>query len=204
MFAEQSSRWGTVLRFVLVLVTAAALLLVGRLTAPHDRPTRQVAGVPVGFPRTQDGARAAGMTYAAARARATLLAPDRRRALLRAIATGRFAQAADRQDGARDLAPLSDQQQARFLVTALGSRVDGFSSERVRLTVWLCQVFAADTAVGSFSTQAVALSWVDGDWRLEDQRDATVQAVPEVTQAARYRDTRTLLRGLSAPTLGRP
>lgn len=205
MFAEERApRWALVLRIVLVLVAAGALVAIGRLTAPDRPPVRFVAGVPVGYERTEPGARAAAMTYATARARAILLDPARRRQVLHAIATPRFARVADREDEARDLAPLSGQEQARYMVAALGTSVETFAADRARVTVWLLQALAVDRTVASFLTQTVDLQWVDGDWRLAGQADARVQAVPEITQTPRHADTRRLAARLTAPTYGRP
>lgn len=205
MFAENpTGRRTTVLRILLLLIAAVALIVLGRVTAPDDRTIRSVAGVPVGFARSEHGARAAGMTYAAARARATLLNPERRRTLLEAIATARFAAVADRDDEQRDLAPLADQEEGRYLVTALGSRLDTHDENRARLTVWLIQLWAADAAVASFSTQTVALVWEDDDWRLDGQTESDVQAVPQITQTPRQADTRRLVTTLAPPTFGRP
>ncbi len=201
---DRTSRWAVVLRVLLVLIAAGALVLIGRMTAPDQPPPRFMAGVPVGFTRTQAGARAAALTYATSRARAILLAPQHRRIALNAIATPRFAAVADREDQARDLAPLSGQEAGRYLITALGSRLDGFTDQRARLTVWLFQVWAADTAVGSFSTQTVELVWQENDWRLDRQIDSPVQAVPQITQRPRFAQTRELVAELGAPRFGRP
>ncbi|MGE4426924.1 MAG: hypothetical protein AB7G37_10780 [Solirubrobacteraceae bacterium] len=204
MFAdERSSRGVVVVRLLLVVVVSVALVTLGRQTAP-DPPVRQVAGVPVGFSRTPAGARAAASTYATARARAILQAPTRRQAVLEAIGTRSFAAGVQRQERARDLAPLAVHEEADYLVAVLGSRVEVFTEGRARLTVWLVQVLAADTAAGSFLTQTVDLAWIDGDWRLDRQVDARRQAVPEITQTPRFTDTRHLVPGLRSPAYGRP
>jgi hypothetical protein len=205
VFADETmSRRGVVLRILLVLVAAGALVAIGRLTASDHHPVRFVAGVPVGYPRSETGARAAAATYATTRAQAILLEPAARRHVLDAIAIPAFARTADREDQARDLAPLAGQEQARYLVAALGTTVDAFTQDRARVTVWLLQALASDRAVGSFLTQTVELEWVDGDWRLAGQADSRVQAVPEITQAPRHADSRRLAARLQAPTYGRP
>jgi hypothetical protein len=205
VFAEsRGPRWALTLRILLVLVAAGALVTIGRLTAPDQPATRFVAGVLVGYERTEPGARAAAMTYATARARAILLDPARRRETLRAIATPKFARVADREDEARDLAPLAGQEQARYVVAGLGTSVERYDADRARVTVWLVQALAVDRTVASFLTQTVDLEWIDGDWRLAGQANAPVQAVPEITQTPRHADTRRLAARLNAPTYGRP
>lgn len=201
---NDTARWAALTRVLLLLIAAGALVLIGRMSAAGPRDARLAAGVPTGFERSVDGSRSAAITYAAARARAKLLAPERRRMLLQAIGTPAFVASADREDEQQDLAPLSGQDEGRYLVTGLGSQVERCAGERCRVTVWLLQVWAADTAVGSFSTQTVSLVWSDGRWRLDRQADSEVQAVPAVTQTPRYADTRGLTAVLEAPTFGRP
>jgi hypothetical protein len=205
VFADESTtRWTVVLRILLVLVAAGALVAIGRLTAPDRQPVRFASGVPVGYARTEAGARAAAATYATVRAQAILLAPAERRRVLGAVATPAFARAAEREDEARDLAPLADHEQARYVAATLGATTDAYHGSRARVTVWLLQALAADRAVASFLTQTVELRWVDGDWRLAGQRESRGQAVPEITQTPRHTDTRRLVARLQAPTYGRP
>lgn len=204
MFATDNPRGATVLRVLLVLVVAVALVLVGRATAPDRPELRRPQGVLMGYARSEDGARTAALTYASTRARTVLLAPERRRKLLEAFSTGRFARVAGREDRERDLAPLAGQEAARFQVAGLGSRVDRLDGGVALVTVWLFQVFAADETVGSFSTQRVRLVWQDGDWRLDAQQDAPAQAVPDIVQRPQRGNTRELVGALTPPTYGRP
>lgn len=204
MFSRDTQRRNTALRILLALVAAAALFLIGRATVPGEPFARSVDGIPVGFAKSPDGARAAALTFASARARAVLLEPRRRRPMLKAIGTGRFARAADLEDARRDLAPLTAHEQARYLVSGLGTRIVNYTTERASVQVWFFQVLGADTAVGSFSTQNVALVWQDKRWRLDGQSDAPQQAIPEIVQTARRAETRAVMADLHAPSFGRP
>lgn len=204
MFATDNPRSATVVRVLLLLVVAVALVLIGRATAPDRPELRRPQGVPMGYAHSEDGARTAALTYASTRARTVLLAPGSRRRLLEAFSTSRFAQVAGREDRERDLAPLAGQEAARFQVAGLGSRVEHLDDDEAVVTVWLFQVFAADETVGSFSTQQVRLVWQDGDWRLDAQQDAPAQAVPDIVQRAQRRHTRELVGALTPPTYGRP
>lgn len=204
MFADENTRGPLIAQVLLLVALLGAAFLAGRQTAPTDTDVRRSQGVPMGYAHTADGARAAALTFASVRARTVLLEPRRRMALLGAFATDRFAQIADREDRERDLAPLAGQEGALFQIAGLGTRLNRLEGDVAVVTVWLVQVFAADETVASFSTQQVRLVWGSDDWRLDAQQDAPEQAIPDVVQRPQREATRTLVRGLTAPTYGRP
>lgn len=204
MFPNENTRGPQIAQILLLAALLGIAFLAGRQSAPTDTDVQTSQGVPLGYAHTADGARAAALTFASLRARTVLLEPRRRKALLGAFATDRFARVADREDRERDLAPLAGLEDARFQIAGLGTHLDQLQGDVALVTVWLVQVFAADETVASFSTQQVRLVWQEDDWRLDAQQDAPKQAIPDVVQRPQRQATRTLVRGLTAPTYGRP
>lgn len=203
MPGTRSSKGAGVAALVAVVVVALAFLA-GRSSAPADRTARVSAGVPVGYEHSRAGAEAAALQYATTRARALLLPAKDRLMVLRTIGTERWSSAADREDGARDLAPLAEQERANYLAAGVGSKTSAYSDGRATIVTWMVQAFSGGPSLVTWHTQVIDVVWQDGDWKIDGQRDARTQAVPQSPQKPRMADTRDVMLGLHAPVYGRP
>lgn len=187
------SRW---LPVALGLVAALLVgLVVGRASAPDDArptdrgatpapspgPTREQAGVPVGYARTSEGAAAALLNYSVALSRLLLETPDRRSAALDVLATPEFATRTARQlqraRAAAEAGPLGPalrgEGTAVYRGGPLGFRVVQFSRDEAVVDTWAFGIAAADPGLDprmTFQTATSTLVWRDGDWKLAASR----------------------------------
>jgi len=180
-------------------------LLVGRATVPDaprsDRPatgggagpgpTRERAGVPVGYARSSEGAAAALLNYSVVLSRLLLESPDRRSAALDVLATPEFATVTTRQlqraRVAADEGPLGPALRgdgnAVYRGGPLGFRVVRFSRDEAVVDTWAFGVVAADPGLDpqmTFQTATSTLVWRGGDWKLAASRSQAGPA-PRVT-----------------------
>ena len=184
------SRVTAVGALVVALVAAAAI---GRLTAPTADPvpttrpaagapaagaTRTAAGVPVGYPRTRDGAVAAMAAYGQALADPRVQLDDRRRrAVAAAVGTERYARSlqdaeavfAARRSGAVGQA-LRPGARAVFLAVPVAFRVVSYDENEALIRSWGVAIVASDTGLqprASWGTTTTTASWQQGDWKVE-------------------------------------
>ncbi len=137
-------------------------------------PAREVDGAPAGFARTRAGARAAAIAYTATLSQRLLyLEPAAAEAAVRAVASDAsedalVVDALDSLDAART--PLTEGSGATWwIVEPLAVKVEAFSTDRARMSVWLVRVLSRQGVVvpqTSWVTETVELVWEDGDWRL--------------------------------------
>lgn len=137
-------------------------------------PTGDVDGAPAGFARTRAGVRAAAIAYTATLSQRLLyLEPAAAEAAVRAVAADASADslstdALDSLQAARQ--PLAEGTGATWwIVEPLAVKVEAFSNDRARVSVWLVRVLSRQGVVvpqTSWVTEAVELVWEDGDWRL--------------------------------------
>lgn len=186
-------RWAPI---VLGVVAALVVgLLVGRASAPDDPasdkpltpgaagpgPAREQAGVPVGYPRSSQGAVAALLNYSVVLSRLLLEAPERRNAALDVLATPDFATDTARQlqraRAAAERGPLGPALRgdgtAVYRGGPLGFRVVRFSRDEAVVDTWAFGVVAADPGLDpqmTFQTSTSTLVWRDGDWKLAASR----------------------------------
>ena len=146
---------------------------------PGDRrsgpgPSTERFGMPAGFARSEEGARAAAIAYATASQRWLYMTDEQITAAVGAIAAAEAAQALTREvlaevGLARDGLGRSPGR-VWWLVRPLAWRVQAYSPERARVSVWTVTVLsAADVAVpqSDWLTVTVELVWESGDWRAE-------------------------------------
>lgn len=136
-------------------------------------PRSYSEGIPAGFSHTKDGARAAGVAYLLTGHRLIELVPTRVAAAVRSMAANGSAdaQVAEADEQLRRLREtLADGTgPTRYLQAVLASRVDAFTSERARVSVWsvgvLSRTGVAQPQAG-WSISTFELVWERSDWRI--------------------------------------
>lgn len=129
---------------------------------------------PAGFAHTREGARDAAIAYTATLSQSLLyLEPDAAGAAVRAIAADASADtlvndALAALDAARE--PLVDGTGPTWwAVRPLAAKVEAYSPQRARLSVWLVRILSRQGVVvpqSSWVTETVELVWERDDWRL--------------------------------------
>lgn len=183
------------------LVMAAVLLSVTACSAARPAPSpattlpgpsRIEAGVPVGYPRSADGARAAAIQYVAALGGELMLDPSRRDLALATVspagqpAPDVAARWSTRPNAERATGAQAAQQQGLPMIAAVApvlSKVTTYDGDTATVTVWVTAVLGTDR-LGSldqaWATETVGLQW-DGDWKLAAY-DSTPGPVPALHQ----------------------
>lgn len=146
-------------------------------TAPLDGPTRLEVQMPVGYPQTPDGARAAAIRYAAVLGGALGLDPSRRDLALAAVSrngqpppaiTARWAtrpsveRATGVQEALRSGSPIV------AAAVPVMVRVTTYNGDSATVAVWVTAILGTERLGSldqSWSTETVALQW-SGDWKL--------------------------------------
>lgn len=192
---------------VAVLVAVVVGLLVGRLTAPGEStpsapkpapqaaaaaygPTRTESGVGTGYSRTREGAVTALLNDAGVLGDPrTLLNRARRTAVLKLIATDRYAATFQGRGGAaleearrgplgRGLAAGT---QTIYLASPIAYRVLSYTRDEIRVRGWGVSVVGNDQGLvprSSWATTTTRAVWQDGDWKID-----AVQSVDGPTPA---------------------
>jgi hypothetical protein len=193
---ERRSRVPAAVAMVVALVAAA---VIGRVTAPRaDAPpaprpapvaappglgaTRTVAGVPVGYPRTREGAVAAMAAYGQALADPRVEINDRRRAeVAAAVGTARYARSL--QKGQAGFAAMRDGPvgqalgrgaRAVFLAVPVAYRVLSFDGSRAVIVSWSVAIAASDTGIeprAGWDTTTTTAVWEHGDWKVDQAQN---------------------------------
>lgn len=137
-------------------------------------PTAVRAGMPVGFSRTEPGARAAAMTYSAASQLWLYFTDEEIEEAVAAIAAPPAAPSLTREVvgevGVAREALAASPGRVWWVVRPLATRVEAFTPDRARISVWTVTVLsAADVALpqSEWITVTVELVWSDGDWLVE-------------------------------------
>ena len=143
-------------------------------------PSGAVAGMPVGYAHSRDGARAAALSFASVvPQRALYLSRDQVTDAVRGLAA----------DGARDALTaqvLADFDRAQPLLAAsdtvtwwavasLAVHVDAYTPDRARVSVWVTHVLSKQGVAApqsSWATVTVELVWERDDWRIWSQTTA--------------------------------
>jgi hypothetical protein len=183
------------------LVAALMLSLTACSTAPPappaaapqiPGPTRIEAGVPVGYPRSVDGAQAAAIRYVAVLGGELMLDPSRRDLALAAVSQDSrptldvAARWSARPNAERATGALHAQQAGLPLIAAAApvlAKLTAYDGDTATVAVWATAVLATDR-LGSldqaWATETVTLVW-DGDWKLAAY-DSSPGPVPALHQ----------------------
>ena len=140
-------------------------------------PSREVAGVPVGYARTEEGAVAAAANFTLLTARDPFLEVDALRAAMETLA------APDWKEDAREQAENG----AQFILDRYGKDADvtgavlryelaSFNPDRATVNLWAVSVASGSkrpTVDEVWSTLTVKLVWIGGDWHVEGSESAS-------------------------------
>ena len=141
-----------------------------------------MAGVPVGYARTREGAVAAMAAYGQALADPRVEINDRRRAeVVAAVGTARYARSL--QDGAAGFAAMRDGPvgqalgrgaRAVFLAVPVAYRVLSFDGSRAVIVSWSVAIAASDTGIeprAGWDTTMTTAVWEHGDWKVDQAQN---------------------------------
>jgi hypothetical protein len=185
-----------------VVIVAVLLSVTACSTAPPappaaaaqiPGPTRIEAGVPVGYPQSVDGARAAAIRYVAVLGGQLMLEPSRRDLALAAVSRGGgpapdvAARWSTRPNVERATGARHAQQAGLPMIAAVApvlSKVTAYDGDTATVAVWVTAVLGTER-FGSLDqawvTETVTLAW-DGDWKLAAY-DSSPGPVPALHQA---------------------
>jgi hypothetical protein len=172
-------------------------------------------GVPVGYPRTQDGAAAAAVNYQVARSSPGYLT-DRalRHQVLKTVMTsstlaGQQAQDDEAVKGLMAALGVTEQSAPDMVMRAasLGTNVRSYSEDTATVRVWMTEVvgIAADKSKmpvsGSYSTYTLIMQWQDGDWKVAtiDQAEGPTPLVAPDQSASSTEEIRLADKEFGAP-----
>jgi hypothetical protein len=189
---ERHSRMPAAVALVIALAAAA---VVGRLTAPRadslpvPRPApvakppglgaaRTVAGVPVGYARTREGAVAAMAAYGHVLADPRVQIDDRRRSeVAAAVGTERYTHSlrdAEAVFAARRAGPVGQAlrpgARAVFLAVPIAYRMLSYDDSTAVIRSWGVAITASDTGLSpqaSWGTTTTTAVWARGDWKVD-------------------------------------
>jgi hypothetical protein len=181
------------MRRALAIAACLAIgLLLGRASAPDKpapqaagpaSPTREVAGVPVGYPHTRAGAILAMARYQQALSDVAILRQGVLERRVEAIATPEFAPTvlALHTPGTRRLSAgglgqgVRQGVQTLFTAVPIGYRVLSYSPNRARIRNWGFTLLGNASAVepaAYFGVATIEMAWHEGDWKIAHSRAA--------------------------------
>ena len=136
-------------------------------------PNTVVDGIPSGFARTDDGARTAAISYVLTGQRLLEMEPTRVADAVRSMAAAGSADAqvieAEQQLDSLRTTLASGTGATHYLQAALASRVDAFTTERARVSVWSVGVLSRTGIArpqAGWSISRLELVWERGDWKI--------------------------------------
>ncbi|WP_283302045.1 hypothetical protein [Streptomyces sp. HNM0645] len=173
------------------------------------------SGVPVGYPRTKDGAAAAAVNYQMARS-APGYFTDRalRHRVLKTVMTSSALAAQQAQDdqtvkGLMAALGATEQSAPDMVMRAasLGTSVRSYSNDTAAVRVWMSEVVGVPTdkskmpVSGTYSTYALILQWEDGDWKVAtiDQAEGPTPLVSADQSASSTDEMRLANKEFEAP-----
>ncbi|MGW3928698.1 hypothetical protein ACWECC_11410 [Streptomyces microflavus] len=172
-------------------------------------------GVPVGYPRTKDGAAAAAVNYQVARSSPGYFTDQAlRHQVLKTVMTSTALgsqQAQDDQMAKGLLASLGVTEQTApdmvMRAASLGTSVRSFSEDTATVKVWMSEVVGVPTeqskmpVSGTWSTYTLILQWQDGDWKVAtiDLADGPTPLVAPDQSASSTQEMRLANKEFGAP-----
>ncbi len=181
-------------RAAAILAVLVCGLLLGRVSAPSGQapappaassagPSREEAGVPVGYARSRAGAALAVARYEQAFADTSILTPGALKRRIDVVATPDFAarMLEANTPGTQRLAAgaigegLREGVQTIYAGVPIGYRVLSYSPQRARVLTWGLTLLGNASAVepaAYFGVCRTELVWQGGDWKIADTRAA--------------------------------
>ncbi|MFJ5819391.1 hypothetical protein ACIQGT_36695 [Streptomyces sp. NPDC093108] len=149
-------------------------------SGPGVKASSVRGGVPVGYPRTKDGAIAAAVNYQAARSSSGYFTDEAlRHQVLKTMMTSAALpnqQEQDDQTAKGLMASLGVTEQTApdmvMRAASLGTSVRSYSNDTATVRVWMSEVVGVPTeqskmpVAGTYSTYTLILLWQDGDWKV--------------------------------------
>ncbi|WP_225637438.1 hypothetical protein [Streptomyces solaniscabiei] len=162
-------------------------------SGPGAKASSVKSGVPVGYPRTEDGARAAAVNYQVARSSPGYFTDQAlRHQVLKTVMTSSALASQQAQDdqavkGLMAALGVTEQTAPDMVMRAasLGTSVRSYSPDTATIRVWMSEVVGVPTdkskmpVAGTYSTYTLILQWQDGDWKVAtiDQVDGPTPLV---------------------------
>lgn len=184
-------------------------------SGPGAKAKTVKAGVPVGYPRTKDGAAAAAVNYQVARsAPGYFTSQALRHQVLKTIMTSSAVatqQAQDDQSVKGLMAALGVTEQSApdmvMRAASLGTSVRSYSDDAATVRVWMSEVVGVPTdkskmpVSGTYSTYTLILQWEDGDWKVAtiDQAEGPTPLVSPDQSASSTDEMRLANKEFEAP-----
>ncbi|MET9107618.1 hypothetical protein [Streptomyces zhihengii] len=184
-------------------------------SGPGAKASAVKGGVPVGYPRTRDGAAAAAVNYQVARSSPGYFTDQvqRHQVLKTIMASSAMAtqQAQDDQSVKGLMAALGvTERSAPSMVmraASLGTSVRSYSDDAATIRVWMSEVVGvpADRSrmpvSGTYSTYTMILQWEDGDWKVAtiDQAEGPTPLVSPEQSASSTDEMRLANKEFEAP-----
>ncbi|OEJ22994.1 hypothetical protein AR457_37980 [Streptomyces agglomeratus] len=184
-------------------------------SGPGAKAKSVKSGVPVGYPRTKDGAAAAAVNYQVARSSPGYFTDEalRHQVLKTVMTTSALGnqQAQDDQTVKGLMAALKVTAKTApdmvMRAASLGTSVRSYSEDAATVRVWMSEVVGVPTdkskmpVSGTYSTYTVILQWQDGDWKVAtiDQADGPTPLVAADQSASSTDEMRLANKEFEAP-----
>ncbi|WP_331732842.1 hypothetical protein OG613_48765 (plasmid) [Streptomyces sp. NBC_00015] len=184
-------------------------------SGPGARASSVKSGVPVGYPRSKDGAAAAAVNYQVARSSPGYFTDEalRHQVLKTVMASSALASQQTQDDetvkGLMAALGVTEQTAPDMVMRAasLGTSVPSYSDDTATVRVWMSEVVGVPTDAskmpvsGTYSTYTLILQWQDGDWKVAtiDQTDGPTPLVAADQSASSTDDMRLANEEFDAP-----
>lgn len=184
-------------------------------SGPGAKASSVKSGVPVGYPRTRDGAAAAAVNYQVARSSSGYFTDEAlRHQVLKTVMTPSALADQQEQDdqtvkGLMAALGVTEQTAPDMVMRAasLGTSVRSYSDDTATVRVWMSEVVGVPTdkskmpVSGTYSTYTLILQWQNGDWKVAtiDQADGPNPLVAADQSASSTDDMRLANEEFDAP-----